>query len=85
MTEAFTEKSPRGDKSAIVLSSRVRVARNLKDMNFRPKMTQDQADECIDRVLEALRGGGDDFRYYPTIFSKRTTGAPRSSAPTAGW
>ena len=65
MTESFTEKRAQGDKSAIVLSSRVRVARNLKDMNFRPKMTQDQADECIDRVLEALRGDGDDFRYYP--------------------
>ncbi len=65
MTEHLTEKRPQGDKSAIILSSRVRVARNLKDMNFRPKMTQDQADECIDRVLDALRGDKDDFRYYP--------------------
>ena len=65
MTESFTEKKPRGDKSAIAISSRVRVARNLKDLNFRPKMTRDQADECIDRVLEAMRGDRDDFRYYP--------------------
>ncbi len=65
MTESQTEKEKRGDKSAIILSSRVRVARNLKDMNFRPKMTAEQADECIDRVLEAMRGDEADFRYYP--------------------
>ena len=65
MTEAFTEKREQGDKSAIILSSRVRLARNLKDMNFRPKMTADQADECIDRVLEVMRGDKAEYRYYP--------------------
>ncbi len=65
MTEASTEKRIEGDKGAIVLSSRVRLARNIKDMNFRPKMTREQADECIDRVLEVMRGDKDEYRYYP--------------------
>ncbi len=65
MTEAFTDKHEESDKSAIIISSRVRLARNLKDLNFRPKMTEDQADECIDRVLEVMRGDKEEYRYYP--------------------
>ncbi len=53
------------DTGGIVLSSRVRLARNLKDIYFRPKMTEEMADECIDRVLNVLKGEGEEYRYFP--------------------
>ena len=52
-------------RNGIVLSSRVRLARNLKDLFFRPKMTAEMADECIDRVLNVLKAEPDEYRYYP--------------------
>ncbi len=52
-------------RNGIVLSSRVRLARNLKDLFFRPKMTAEMADECIDRVLDVLKEGQEEYRYYP--------------------
>lgn len=41
--------------SDIAVSSRVRLARNLEDMPFRPKITAAQAEECVQRTLDALR------------------------------
>ena len=49
----------------IVLSSRVRLARNLQDVPFRTRMTSEQADNCIERVLAVLRDETDIYHYYP--------------------
>ncbi len=51
--------------TAIVLSSRVRLARNLKDIPFRARFTQDQADDCIQQVLNALRDEPIPYRFLP--------------------
>ncbi len=52
-------------KAGIVLSSRVRLARNIYPYPFRPRMKQEQADECIERVLNALRDEPVQYRYIP--------------------
>lgn len=41
--------------SGIVLSSRVRLARNYDDLPFRARMNEEQSGECVQRTLEALR------------------------------
>ena len=41
--------------SGIVLSSRVRLARNYEDLPFRGRMTDAQSEECVRRTLDALR------------------------------
>ena len=49
----------------IVLSSRVRLARNFSDVPFRSRMTHQHADECIERVLQVLRDEKDVYHYFP--------------------
>lgn len=49
----------------LILSSRVRLARNLSDVPFRSRMTSQDADECIERVLSVLRDETDVYRYFP--------------------
>lgn len=49
----------------IVISSRVRLARNIKDLPFRSRMTGDQADDCIERVLSVLRDEEAVYHYFP--------------------
>ncbi|MBQ7184646.1 MAG: ATP--guanido phosphotransferase [Clostridia bacterium] len=51
--------------SAIVLSSRVRLARNLKHIPFRARITEKEADECIEQVLNALKNEPVPYRYLP--------------------
>ena len=41
--------------SGIVVSSRVRLARNYQDLPFRSHMNAQQAEECVNRTLSALR------------------------------
>ena len=41
--------------SGIVVSSRVRLARNYEDLPFRNKITAAQSEECVQRTLDALR------------------------------
>ena len=41
--------------SEIVLSSRVRLARNYDDLPFRNKINRAQSEECVQRTLNALR------------------------------
>jgi len=41
--------------SGIVVSSRVRLARNYQDLPFRNRMSPQQAEECVERTLAALR------------------------------
>ena len=60
--ERVTSNVKSGD---IVLSSRIRLARNFDDLPFRPKMSADQADDCIDRTLNALKADPLDFSYFP--------------------
>ncbi|MBR5108710.1 MAG: protein arginine kinase [Clostridia bacterium] len=41
--------------SEIVVSSRVRLARNYADLPFRNKITREQSEDCVQRTLNALR------------------------------
>lgn len=51
--------------SDIVVSSRVRLARNLEDIPFRSKISADQADECVQRTLDALRDLPQAYSFLP--------------------
>ena len=51
--------------SDIVVSSRVRLARNYDDLPFRNKMTPAQSEECIQRTLNALRELPETYTYLP--------------------
>ena len=51
--------------SGIVVSSRVRLARNYQDLPFRGRISPQQAEECIQRTLSALRD-------MPEIYHFRT-------------
>ncbi len=46
-----------GKDGDVVLSSRVRLARNIKDLPFPPAANEKQQSEAIDRCVEALIGG----------------------------
>lgn len=41
--------------SDIVISSRVRLARNYEDLPFLGRMTAEQSEQCVQRTLDALR------------------------------
>ena len=41
--------------SDIVVSSRVRLARNYEDLPFLCRMTAEQSEQCVRRTLDALR------------------------------
>ena len=47
----------------IVISSRVRLARNYADIPFRPKASEEQGEECIRRTLDALREVPETYRF----------------------
>ena len=49
----------------VILSSRVRLARNLSDVPFRSRMTAEHADNCIERVLSVLRDEKEIYHYFP--------------------
>ena len=49
----------------VILSSRVRLARNLSDVPFRSRMTAEHADNCIERVLSVLRDEEAIYHFYP--------------------
>ena len=51
--------------SEIVLSSRVRLARNYEDLPFRNKMTPDQGEDCVRRTLDALRELPQSYTFLP--------------------
>lgn len=51
--------------SDIVVSSRVRLARNYEDLPFRNRITADQCEECVNRTLGALRSLPDNYTYLP--------------------
>ena len=51
--------------SDIVVSSRVRLARNYADLPFPHKMTAGQGDACVARTLEALRDVPESYRFIP--------------------
>ena len=42
------------DTSDIFISSRIRLARNLQDMKFAPKLSNEEADQLVNRVKEVL-------------------------------
>ena len=51
--------------SGIVVSSRVRLARNYEDLPFRNKITPDQCETCVQRTLDALRELPEAYTYLP--------------------
>ena len=51
--------------SDVIVSSRVRLARNYEDLPFQEKMTAGQAAECAARTLAALRETPESYRYVP--------------------
>lgn len=51
--------------SGIVVSSRVRLARNYEDLPFRGKISAAQCEECVDRTLAALRDLPQPYTYLP--------------------
>ena len=51
--------------SEIVLSSRVRLARNYEDLPFKPRMNAQQGEQCVQRTLDALRELPEIYSYLP--------------------
>ncbi|MBE5770262.1 MAG: ATP--guanido phosphotransferase [Clostridiales bacterium] len=51
--------------SGIVLSSRVRLARNYTDLPFRAHISREQSEECVNRTLSALRDLPESYTYLP--------------------
>ncbi len=51
--------------SEIVVSSRVRLARNYEDLPFRNKMSPAQSEECVQRTLDALRALPQAYTFLP--------------------
>lgn len=49
----------------IVVSSRVRLARNLEDLPFGSRITPEQSEQCVQRTLEALRDLNEIYTFYP--------------------
>ncbi|MBQ9264751.1 MAG: ATP--guanido phosphotransferase, partial [Clostridia bacterium] len=49
----------------IVLSSRVRLARNYEDLPFSPRITPEQSDQCVQRTLDALRELPEIYTFLP--------------------
>lgn len=54
-------KSPGCDLNNFILSSRIRLARNLSGTNFPHKLSKDDASEIIDKVGESLVGYKEKF------------------------
>lgn len=55
----YTEAGPDSD---VIISSRVRLARNLDTLPFPHRMTQDQAREAADRITDGFFSGDDSLR-----------------------
>ncbi|MBR1586074.1 MAG: protein arginine kinase [Clostridia bacterium] len=51
--------------SGIVLSSRVRLARNYEDLPFSPRITPGQGEQCVQRTLDALRELPEIYTFMP--------------------
>ncbi len=51
--------------SEIVLTSRVRLARNYEDLPFRSRISAAQGEECVQRTLEALRALPQAYTFLP--------------------
>ena len=49
----------------IVVSSRVRLARNYEDLPFAGRITPEQSEQCVQRTLEALRDLKENYTFYP--------------------
>ena len=51
--------------SEIVVSSRVRLARNYEDLPFGPRISPEQSEQCVQRTLDALRDLKEIYTFYP--------------------
>lgn len=56
-----------GPESDVVLTSRVRLARNYPDLPFPSRAHVDQSKEVISRTLQAFKQTGDDLRYVELV------------------
>ena len=50
--------------SNIMVSCRVRLARNYEDLPFRGRMTAEQSEQCVQRTLDALRAQPQPYSFY---------------------
>lgn len=55
-----------GDEQDVVISSRIRLARNIRKYPFSPKLTDEQAKEVVEQVNQALAGYEDGQGNYVT-------------------
>lgn len=51
--------------SDIVVSSRVRLARNYEDLPFRPRMKRQEEEACVQRTLDALKEVPESYTFIP--------------------
>ena len=51
--------------SDIMVSSRVRLARNYEDLPFRSHISREQSDACVQRTLDALRTLPEPYTFLP--------------------
>ena len=51
--------------SEIVLSSRVRLARNYEDLPFSARISPAQSEQCVQRTLDALRDLEEIYTFFP--------------------
>lgn len=58
--------------SEIVVSSRVRLARNYEDLPFRNRISPEQGEECVQRTLNALRDLPEAYTFLPLRGMKET-------------
>ncbi len=56
--------SAKGERNDIVVSSRIRLARNLKDFPFSSRMTKEQRAEVSALIRDALSAEGVDLGYF---------------------
>lgn len=66
------KKNTNAPDSDVVISSRVRIARNLSDYPFPSSMTQEQSGEIVSKVREALSGAGTASESFVFIDLQKT-------------
>ncbi len=66
MTAWYVEHGPEGD---VVVSSRIRLARNVKETPFPVRMSREQGEEIIEKAKQVLLGSGNGASHVFDYFS----------------
>ena len=53
----------------VVISSRVRLARNYQDLPFSPKLTREAAEQVISRAHEAMKNSPEGGAFTPVSYT----------------